>query len=61
MKTLAVLGILTVLGTALVRGEPLVPAEPQPFAPDLLARVRNAAMTIPGEQYGRWLNKLRTR
>jgi hypothetical protein len=50
MTNLAMWGVLTMVGLASlpVRGEPLLPQEAQPYSADLLARVRLAAMTVPG-------------
>jgi glyoxylase-like metal-dependent hydrolase (beta-lactamase superfamily II) len=48
MKMLALLGVLAMLGSSPVRSEPLVPQTAQPYGADLLARVRGAALTIPG-------------
>src|SRR5712671_2467388 len=47
---LAVLALLSFgsLGAGSVHGEPLVPRDPQPYGADLLARVRQAAASIPG-------------
>ena len=55
MKKLALLGVLAVAGISALaaRGEPLVPQEAQPYGADLLARVRQAAATIPGAQPSR--------
>jgi glyoxylase-like metal-dependent hydrolase (beta-lactamase superfamily II) len=52
MKTLALWGALVVstVWSLPVRGQPLLPQEAQPYSTDLLARVRSAAMAIPGAQ-----------
>jgi hypothetical protein len=50
MTNLAMWGVLAMVGLASlpVRGEPLLPQGAQPYGADLLARVRVAAMTVPG-------------
>jgi glyoxylase-like metal-dependent hydrolase (beta-lactamase superfamily II) len=53
MKILTVLAMLALLsfgslGAGSVHAEPLVPRDPQPYGADLLARVRQAAASIPG-------------
>ncbi len=55
MTKLALFGVLAMVGLAALpaRAEPLLPQEAQPYAADLLARVRAAAATVPGAQPSR--------
>ena len=50
MKRLAFWGILAIASvtTLTVNSQPLLPQDAQPYSADLLARVRQAAATIPG-------------
>jgi glyoxylase-like metal-dependent hydrolase (beta-lactamase superfamily II) len=55
MKTIVLLGALAMLavGSPASRAEPLLPQDAQPYAADLLARVRVAATMIPGARPSR--------